>query len=392
MSALRAWLVLAFAVGAASSACAAASISDLVAALQDVQARIAQGDRKAIAAQADAARRVASAIAEANPSTWASDRELRAVAIYLLSGGDPRSAVTLVDKQDIRGRSPELAGAFAYAVGRRKEAARILGKLDPLALDPRLAGQCAYALSILAIAEDEKRAVELLDMTRLLSPGTLVEEAALRREALLVAEHGDGPQLRPLMRRYLTRFPRSPYVKDFVESLAAVLDKRDRATLDAMIEPVISGAAALDPEPRAAFVLAVARTALTKGAYRAAEFAAVGAGQIKPASAASLARARLYLSVARMMLGSSEAGSELAQTDAKALPAADQPLLRDSLAIRARLLAPTSEVAATSESATAPSAPIGKADDKPSDPVSRTLQAGSLALQDAANIDPKFLK
>ena len=56
------------------------------------------------------------------------------------------------------------------------------------ALDARLAGEVAFARSVLETKRDAKTAVDLLDWARLLAPGGLVEEAALRREIALLAE------------------------------------------------------------------------------------------------------------------------------------------------------------------------------------------------------------
>ena len=56
----------------------------------------------------------------------------------------------------------------------------------------RLAGQVAFARSVLETRRDPKAAIARLDWARLLAPGGLVEEAALRREIGLLAEARDA--------------------------------------------------------------------------------------------------------------------------------------------------------------------------------------------------------
>ena len=93
-------------------------------------------------------------------------------------------------------------GAVAYITSHEADARTLLGAIDPDGLDARLAGQVAFARSVLETGRDRKAAVSLLDWARLLAPGGLVEEAALRREIALLAEARDAPRAARLAHEY----------------------------------------------------------------------------------------------------------------------------------------------------------------------------------------------
>jgi chemotaxis protein MotC len=100
-------------------------------------------------------------------------------------------------------------GALAYVTNHETDAISLLGKSDLNALDARLAGEVAFARSVLETNRDAKAAVELLDWARMLAPGGLVEEAALRHEVALVAEAKDVGRAAMLTRQYSNRFAAS---------------------------------------------------------------------------------------------------------------------------------------------------------------------------------------
>ena len=97
------------------------------------------------------------------------------------------------------------------------------GYLTLAVLPQRLAGEVAFARSVLETKRDARAAAGLLDWSRLLAPGGLVEEAALRREIALLAEAKDVTRLAMLTRQYVTRFAASLYATDFLSDLAGAI-------------------------------------------------------------------------------------------------------------------------------------------------------------------------
>src|SRR5208337_5212645 len=85
------------------------------------------------------------------------------------------------------------------------------------------------------------------DLSRLLAPGGLVEEAALRREITLLAEAKDVRRVAMLTRQYSTRFAASLYAADFFRELAGAIARLGLADDPANYQLLSNAAAALPP-------------------------------------------------------------------------------------------------------------------------------------------------
>ena len=143
---------------------------------------MAAGDKAAYASQTERISAVGAAILAAKPEVWSSKRETNSAVIYLLSGGQPRDVVRLVESGAVPASEiPLMRGVLAYVLGNEPEAEKRLLAIDARRLPLRLAGPMAFAQSVLETGHNSAKAIELLDLARLLAPGTLVEEAALRR-------------------------------------------------------------------------------------------------------------------------------------------------------------------------------------------------------------------
>lgn len=346
------------------------SLSGAIWSLQRIQAQSAAGDLAAIAAQRQPLARIGARIRAADPKQLRSRGDLAAVAIYLLSGGKPEDAARLLKDRDFRERAPEVFGAYAYATGNQREAVKALGASDPRTLDPRLGALGAYALSVLKTEDDRNAAIGLLDQARLLAPGTLVEEVALRRELLMLAQSGDPERIPMLMRQYYRRFPRSPYEPEFANALAATVVQRAESKDEAIVGQVLEGAGQMPLEKRISFLLGLARELLVFGAYRPCRSAADLALSLAQSQTESGARARFYYLAAGLLLGVENAGQALDAFDASLLPGADRKLLAASFQMLERIRSPATK------------AETGKVADASSvaSPFASTLQAGERAL------------
>jgi chemotaxis protein MotC len=298
----RAWTSAALALLAPAAAFAdPANLTDMVDALQRIQLEIAQGDRAAYTAQLNQLKMIGAAIAAASPEAWKDKRQADSLVIYIFSGGSLADVATLL-KGDavVESERPLALGALAYVTNHEADALSLLGKQDLNALDTRLAGEVAFARSVLETKRDAKAAVALLDWARLLQPGGLVEEAALRREIALVAEAKDVGRAAMLTRQYTNRFAASLYAADFFRDLATAIAQFGLADDPDNYKLLSRAVAALPPSGRRDFLLTLAERAVVDGRFAAAAAAATEALEGAGADSSEAMRARLYLAASRM--------------------------------------------------------------------------------------------
>ena len=189
-----------------------------------LQERMAQGDETAFAMQKDVVGQIADELKALPPTVWREHRNRRALIKYALSGGDPELLREVLRQKLFDADELPLAeGALAYAEGQRSVALRHLEKVDIFALPPSLAGHVALVTAIVVANTDLARVVRLADEARLLSPGTLVEETALRLGMEGAISRGDRPKFEMLASRYFRRFPRSPYLGAVIRPVATAI-------------------------------------------------------------------------------------------------------------------------------------------------------------------------
>lgn len=371
---LAAAAAILIALGAAAPA---QTISARTSDLQALQARIAAGDKAALASQAELIRSVGAAIVAAKPETWQSKRETDSVVIYLMSGGDPRDVARLIDSGAVPSAEiPVIRGALAYVLGNEAEAEKRLSVLDPRTLPLRLAGPIAFAQSVLATSHDPKKAIALLDIARLLAPGTLVEEAALRREAVLVADQHEVDRVALLARQYAARFGASVYAESFLQSFAGALAQSGAIDSSENFAKFRGFFAALAPEPRRGFLLGLARAATLGGRFDVAATAARAALEIASPDSPEEARGRLYEAMARILTPEYDAGLAELQSVAQAkLDRRDQELLLAGRTVATYLRQPPVETGAPTP---ADAAAAAAAD--PNDQVAKTILVAEATL------------
>jgi chemotaxis protein MotC len=321
---------------AAKAEDAAPTPVELVSNLENTQGDIALGDASAYAAQPKILRGISDAFAKMPPDVWKNSRNARAAIVYLLSGGQPRIIVRLLDGGAIAKEDERLMrGALAYVLGQEAEALQLLGDVDPKSLDPALGGQIAFVQSILLTSVDAKKAIALLDLARLLMPGGLVEEAALRREVFLVS---DGDRFLSLAGQYLNRFPKSPYADNFLKSFTGALIRLGLADDVANFPKLASVAEGLSRDDRRGLFLTIARKALVGGKIAMADVAASKALALAQLDSADETRGRLYQAAARTLTDQYDsAAAQLQAIDAQKLPKRDAPLLAAARSIAKRM-------------------------------------------------------
>ena len=194
------------------------------------------------------------------------------VVRYALSGGDPRIARAALSRTPPTAREAILVrGTLAYVSGRTGEARRLLALIDPDRLRGRVAGLVTMAKAGAATrARAPEEAERWLRRVRLDAPGTLIEEAAMRRLAAIALKAGRGEDFLRTARQYWRRFPRSAFRGEMERmTRIGVLRFGDRASL-ARIGAV---AQAMPPALRQNLYAATAHAALVDGRSGLATFA-----------------------------------------------------------------------------------------------------------------------
>ena len=363
----------ALAIGALLAACPAAAQHSaiepykMIRTLHMLQDQTALGTSAAEAARSELLTEIAVRFREADADTWKDPRNGRAAVVYVLSGGHPEVLHRLLEMPGSDGIDPTvLRGALAYVEGRDIAARELLGAIDIRSVHPNLAGQLALTQAALLVEQDPGKAIELLDFARLLAPGTLVEESALRREIVVVGELEDKSKFQALSARYMRRFADSIYAEAFRRRFAALAVELDLAEPadSAGIEEMLADQRA---EYRRALYLGMSHHALIAGKLEAAGHMARKARALAEAGGIEAARASLYGAAAAVLSEDLEAAvAELRGLQHPDYSKADLAIRHAALTVAAQVThwpeAPSSSPAETvpNDHAAAAAAMIGR--------------------------------
>ncbi len=278
-----------------------ATLSEMTDTLQRIQVRMTEGDGAAYPQTVQLLQAIGAEIAKSPPDTWKEKDQSNALVIFILSGGPLSEVVPLLRGDALPESDRSLArGAFAYITGHGADALELLRPVNIGALDSRIAGQVAFARSLLESKRDPKTAIALLDWARLVAPGTLVEEAALRRELALLAEQHELERVALLTREYVMRFSRSVYAPDFFRGFGRIVAMDGLADDPAHYQQLADAAQTLPPQSKRDFLLGLAKAATVNARFDAAAAAAKDAIKGAAPGSEEEARARLYLAAGRL--------------------------------------------------------------------------------------------
>jgi chemotaxis protein MotC len=330
---------------------------ELVRSLQVVQDGIANGDAAAYSGHLALIRQIGEKFLAADPVVWANPQNGQAVVIYLLSGGAPQIVRKLPrDRLNVDERL--FNAALAYVEGRQDEARQLLKEVQPRAIPSSMSGQIALVQGVLFANSDASIAIERLDDARLLLPGTLVEESALRREILLVGQAEDFDKFEFLALAYIRHYCNSVYAGDFWQRFSSVLtpsslslDERRFPRTAALLEQV-------DRANRLKLYLVISRVALVRGRLGVARLASEQALSLAPDGYADRERAHLFRGAARTLADDYEDGlAELKAIDASKLAERDSSLLNATLQLALDVRKPAPGMPAGAETDNPPPTP-----------------------------------
>lgn len=323
---------------------------ELVRALQAVQDGIANGDTAAHASHIVLIRQIGEKFLAADASVWSNPQNGQAVVIYLLSGGAPQIVRKLPrDKINVDARLFD--GALAYVEGRQDEARDLLKDVKPRTISSGMGGQVALVQGALFARSEASLAIERLDDARLLLPGTLVEEAALRREILLVGQAEDFDKFEFLTLAYIRHYRNSVYAGDFWQRFSTGLTQSNLALDDRRFARIAALLEQVDRASRLKLYLVIARGALVRGKLTVTRLAGERALTLSADATPDRERAHFYRGASRALTDEYDGGfAELKAIDRAKLAERDVLLLNATLQlaldVRKPIAGPTAAISA----------------------------------------------
>ncbi|MCP3464113.1 MULTISPECIES: chemotaxis protein [unclassified Bradyrhizobium] len=314
----------------------------LVRSLQAVQDGIASGDAAAQSGHLALIRQVGEKFLAADPGVWSSPQNGQAIVVYMLSGGAPQ-VVRKLPRERINVDERLFNGALAYVEGRQDEARELLKDVKPRSIPSSMSGQIALVQGALLASSDASVAIERLDDARLLLPGTLVEEAALRREIVLVGQAEDFDKFEFLTQAYIRHYRNSVYSGDFWQRFSSALTRSSLALDEHRFSRTTALLDQIDRGNRLKLYLVIAKSALVRGRLAVVRLAGEQALSLSADGSVDRERAHLFRGSARVLTGDYEGGlTELKATDRSKLPEREASLLNANIQLALDLRKPIS--------------------------------------------------
>jgi chemotaxis protein MotC len=265
----------------------------MVRTLQNIQDMVIAGDLESVEMQRFLLGEIDKRLRSADASVFDDPRNVDAALIYAMSGGNPATLDALADR-DISGNFDTriVSVLRRYLSGRGGTALKMLKEIVPEYRSTRL-GPYLTLIGANALMEKEPElALTYFDWARSASPGTIIEEAALRRALAITSRKGDTARALPFARRYARRYMNSPYASQFAEIFVNLAIDHKEALPPTEITEVLS---LVERRRQREIYLRLARRAAIDGDKELAEYASgMARGLSKEGEEAPLALAELY--------------------------------------------------------------------------------------------------
>lgn len=330
----------------------------LVRSLQRIQDEIADGDKSALGMQLELVKLIDQGFRNMSAADLREPKNAKALISYAMAGGNPETLQTRL--ADLGGRDDEIVrlaiAILVYQKGAGRTAEARLKDVDPMKIGGLFGAYLGLVRGL--VTKDDESARKDFDAARLLAPGTLVEEAALRRLMTIHKRRQDPHSFLRVASRYARRYIASPYAVQFAaEFVAGVIVLDGQMDIEGVLEVV-----EFMPEPyRSAVVVRLMRQATVEGHSSLVRHLA----ELMPAEADETsepevdpqidARQALYAQISEVTSENIETVmEELEAIDRSVLSDGDRELLDAVLAIAKAVMDPEPTVTASIGSAPAP--------------------------------------
>lgn len=314
----------------------------MVRSLQIVQDRIAGGDHASMPMQMKLLELIDMRMRNAAATEFEDPRNIQALMVYAMSGGNPSTVASGLARLKIPEHERKAgAGVLGYLTGDTEQARAALSSIDPADHSNEVAAFLSLIKGSVMSIEKPAEGLVLLDQARLLSPGTLVEEAALRRTVTLAISTGNSRKFLQAAEQYTRRYLRSPYASQFAESFVnGLITLRKGLNLQAAEDAI----AWMTDEQAKTIYLRLARRAAIDGDAEFLEFASMRAAAIPETKISdAAARSDLYSSISSVTSATVvDVLSHLEKLPKSGLSEKDRALLDAAKAVANEVVAPVS--------------------------------------------------
>jgi len=240
--------------------------------LQFVQDSVVMGDHSARDMQKFLLSAFDTTLRTSDMSVFSDTKNADAALIYIMSGGNPATLNYLVAK-DVQGYfdSRVVNVLQKYLSGRGGLVDKVVSDLIPEYRNNRLGPYLMLIAGNIAYTKDPAAALPFFDDARLSAPGTIIEEAALRRSIMATMQLKQPEKGMVYARKYAVRFLHSPYASQFADLFVSLaIDSFGPVTTKDIGEI----AELMDAERAQEIYLRIARQASLQGKMELAQFAA----------------------------------------------------------------------------------------------------------------------
>jgi chemotaxis protein MotC len=310
---------------------------EIVRSLNALQDQVVQGNFAAQAALPRVIAQMGERLLGADPQSWRQVKNVRALVTYTLSGGQARVIRRVLELGTVPETEKKLMeGSLAFVEGREAKAKQLLMDIDAKSLTPTVAGHLALVQALLISHENPHKSTELLDLARVLAPGTLVEETALRREIFSLSE-GDGEDSNKfvlLSSQYLRRFQNSVYAENFRQRFSAAITHFGLVNAPDQFGKLAKLIADLETDDQLRLYMLIAQGAILDGNVAMARIGAEKALAITKDGGTDAVRATLYAGTALILTNNYDEGlAKLKELDVSQLPKHEAELKNAVLSI-----------------------------------------------------------
>ncbi len=265
----------------------------MVRALQLIQDQVVAGDRSANEMQRFLLTTIDERLRNIDMKVFEDPRNVDAALIYAMSGGNPETLDLLADR-DVSGNFDNRVTSIIrrYLKGQGEAVIEQLQAVVPEYRNTAIGPYIELIGANAVMGKQPDVAIRFFDWARLESPGTIIEEAAIRRSLALMSKNGNIEKALLYAKLYARRFMVSPYASQFADIFVMMaIDHTDLVHMDD-IEVVL---ALMEQGRQREIYLRLARRAAINGNRELANFSARNATRLSsPEDRSQRALAELY--------------------------------------------------------------------------------------------------